>query len=290
MTDSTRMVHCDVRNSGEGAADGTVLGGKPSRPVMFTYAIEGVMDRRKMLLVLAAVIAALGTMLVWLYVRGAEGRAQEQFESVNVIVAKQDIAAGETFADASEAGKLEKKAVPANVRLTGAQDDLQGLKGKVALTTIYAGEQLIDAKWGGIGDIDVTSKVIAIPKGKMAVTVNLTDPQRVAGFVQPGSEVMVFVSVEPEKTRTWFSRTLLRRVTVLGVGETSTVTSTKTTSEGESTTTPLPQTLVTLAVDQTQAERLQWGTNFGILGLGLLTDDTKISKTPRVIEPNLDNE
>lgn len=248
------------------------------------------MDRRKMLLVLAAVIAALGTMLVWLYVRGAEGRAQEQFESVNVIVAKQDIAAGETFADASEAGKLEKKAVPANVRLTGAQDDLQGLKGKVALTTIYAGEQLIDAKWGGIGDIDVTSKVIAIPKGKMAVTVNLTDPQRVAGFVQPGSEVMVFVSVEPEKTRTWFSRTLLRRVTVLGVGETSTVTSTKTTSEGESTTTPLPQTLVTLAVDQTQAERLQWGTNFGILGLGLLTDDTKISKTPRVIEPNLDNE
>lgn len=256
---------------------------------MFTYAKEGVMDRRKILLVLAAVIAALGTMLVWLYVRGAEGRAQEQFESVNVIVARQDIAPGETFAAASQAGKFEKKAVPANTVLTGAQQDLQGLDGEVALTTIYAGEQVTDAKWGGTGDVDVTSKVIAIPKGKMAVTVNLTDPQRVAGFVQPGSEVAVFLSVEDGQPSKW-ARTLLRRVTVLGVGDTSTVTATKTTAEGESTTQPIPQTLVTLAVDQKQGERLQWGTNFGILGLGLLTGDTELSKTPRVIEPNVDNE
>jgi pilus assembly protein CpaB len=253
---------------------------------MFTYAKEGVMDRRRILLVLAAVIAALGTMLVWLYVRGAEGRAQEQFESVNVIVATQEIAPGETFAAAQQAGKFDQKKVPANTVLTGAQDDLQGLDGTVALTTVYPGEQLISAKWGGTGDIDVTSKVIAIPKGKMAVTVNLTDPQRVAGFVQPGSQATVFVSVEDGK----WSRTLLRRVTVLGVGDTSTVTATETTPEGESTSQPIPQTLVTLAVDQTQAERLQWGTNFGILGLGLLTDDTKLSKTPRVVEPNLDNE
>jgi pilus assembly protein CpaB len=246
-------------------------------------------DRRKILLVLAAVIAALGTMLVWLYVRGAEGRAQEQFESVNVIVATQEIAPGETFAAARAAGKFDQTKVPANTVLAGANDDLQSLEGTVALTTIYAGEQVIDAKWGGSGDIDVTSKVIAIPEGKMAVTVNLTDPQRVAGFVQPGSEVAVFVSVS-DGPPSAYSRTLLQRVTVIGVGNTSTVTATRTTPDGESTSQPIPQTLVTLAVDQKQAERLQWGTNFGILALGLINDNTEISKTPKVIEPNLATE
>lgn len=253
---------------------------------MFTYAKEGVMDRRKILLVLAAVIAALGTMLVWLYVRGAEGRAQEQFESVNVIVARQDIAPGETFAAASQAGKFEKKAVPANTVLTGAQQDLQGLDGEVALTTIYAGEQVIDAKWGGTGDVDVTSKVIAIPKGKMAITVNLTDPQRVAGFVQPGSEVAVFASIELENGYK-YTETLLQKVTVIGVGDTSTVSSTKTTPDGESTTQPIPQTLVTLALDQKQAQRVTFGTNFGILGLALVNDDTQLSRTARVDDKNL---
>lgn len=244
------------------------------------------MDRRKILLVLAAVIAALGTMLVWLYVRGAEGRAQEQFESVNVIVATQEIAPGETFAAASQAGKFEKRSVPANTVLPGAQDDLQGLDGEVALTTIYAGEQIIDAKWGGTGDVDVTSKVIAIPKGKMAVTVNLTDPQRVAGFVQPGSDVAVFISVQDDVPQP-YSRTLLQKVTVLGVGDTSTLTPPRTSEDGEAAGEPVPQTLVTLAVDQKQAERLQWGTNFGILALGLVDDNTDLSKTPKVIEPTL---
>src|SRR3546814_2594771 len=46
---------------------------------------EGVMDRRKILLVLAAVIAALGTLLVFLYVQGADDRAKEDIEAVEVL-------------------------------------------------------------------------------------------------------------------------------------------------------------------------------------------------------------
>ncbi len=248
------------------------------------------MDRRKILLVLAAVIAALGTLLVWLYVRGAEGRAQAQYDTVNVIVATQDIAPGETFAAASQAGKFAKKAVPANTRLDGAQTDLQELDGTVALTSIYAGEQVIERKWGGSGDVDVTSKVIAIPKGKMAITVNLTDPQRVAGFVQPGSEVAVFVSVDDQKADTFYTRLLEPKVTVLGVGDTSTITKTKTKPDGESTTEPVPQTLVTLAVDQHEAERITWGTTWGMLSLALVNDDSALSKAPRVVEKNLGSE
>lgn len=246
------------------------------------------MDRRKILLILAAVIAALGTMLVWLYVRGAEDRAQQQYETVEVIVAKQDIAAGESFNAASQAGKFVKKEIPRDNLLSGYQTDLTGLEDLVALAPVYAGEQIIAPKWGGTGDVDVTSEVLAIPEGMLAITVNLTDPQRVAGFVRPGSQVAVFISVEPEKAPLHYSRTLIQRATVLGVGDTSTITSTKAAPDGETTTqVVIPQTLVTLAVTQKEAERITWGTNFGILALGLINDKTELSKTPKVIEPTL---
>lgn len=243
------------------------------------------MDRRKILLILAAVVAALGTMLVWLYVRGAEGRAQEQFDTVKVIVATQDIAPGESFTAASQAGKFEKRDIPQNVKLTGAQTDLNGLDGTVALTPIYANEQIISAKWGGTGDVDVTAKVLAIPKGKVAVSVNLTDAARVAGFVTPGSEVAVLVAVGDGGAG--YTHTLISPITVLGVGGTSTITSTTTSKDGESTTEPIPQTLVTLAVTQRQAEQLLWSSSYGQISFALVNKESDLGNTPRVAEQNL---
>ena len=66
----------------------------------------------------------------------------------------------------------------------------------------------------------------------MAISVNLTDPARVAGFVNPGSEVTIFMSgTDPASTEP-FTRMLLDRVTVLGVGSTTPTTTTTTTEEG----------------------------------------------------------
>lgn len=243
------------------------------------------MDRRKILLILAAVIAALGTMLVWLYVRGAEDRAQQQYESVEVIVATQDIAAGETFAAASQAGKFEKREVPQNTLLTGAQKTLGTMDGLVALTPIYSGEQVISAKWGGTGDVDVTAKVLAIPEGKVAVSVNLTDAARVSGFVTPGSEVAIIVAIGDGQAG--YTRTVIERVTVLGVGATSTVTSTTTSKEGESTTEPLPQTLVTVAVSQREAEKILWASSYGEVSFALVNQSSELAKTPKLAESDL---
>jgi pilus assembly protein CpaB len=239
------------------------------------------MDRRKILLILAAMIAALGTLLVFLYVQGAEGRAKEDFEAVEVIVATQDIPQGETFADAS--AKFEKREVPKDSLLSGAKTNLDGLDGLVALTPIYAGEQIIQAKWGGSSDVDVTANVLAIPKGKVAIAVNLTDPARVAGFVNPGSQVAILVKIEEGR----YTRTMLNRITVLGVGSTSTVTTTKTSDEGESSTESIPQTLMTLAVTQKEAEKLYWGSSFGELSFALVNKDSDLARSGPVGEPNL---
>lgn len=244
------------------------------------------MDRRKILLILAAMIAALGTLLVFLYVQGAESRAKEDFESVEVLVATQDIAQGETFEDAS--GKFEKRDVPQDSVLDDALTSLESLDGLVALTPIYEGEQVIQAKWGGSAEVDVTANVLAIPKGKVAASVNLTDPARVSGFVQPGSEVAIVVTIDDDKAPIAYSRTLVRKATVLAVGATSTVTSTKTNDEGESETEQIPQTLMTVALTQKEAEKVFWGASFGEeLSFALINNESVVGPTQPVNEPNL---
>ncbi len=65
------------------------------------------MDRRKLLLVVAAVIAVLGVALVFVYAKGADTRAAEKFDTVEVLVANKKINPGESFDDALESGKFE---------------------------------------------------------------------------------------------------------------------------------------------------------------------------------------
>ncbi|MBD8869156.1 Flp pilus assembly protein CpaB [Nocardioides donggukensis] len=243
------------------------------------------MDRRKILLVVAALIAALGTMLVFLYVQGADTRAKENVASVEVLKAVQPIQLGEAFDDAAAAGKFQLEEVPKDQKLDGAQTNLSALSGQVATTQILPNEQIVADRWAG--SADPVSGVLAIPDGLMAVSVNLTDPARVAGFVNPGSEVSILLSASNPATQTGYARTLLQRVFVLGVGQTSTITSTKVTEEGEETTEQLPATLMTLAVDQEQAERIAYAANNGELSFGLLTEKSKVDKTPGITFANL---
>ena len=70
------------------------------------------MGRRTILLIVAAVVAVLGAGMVFLYVQGADDRAQAEQAPVEVLKAIAQIEPGETLADAQAAGKLELQAVP----------------------------------------------------------------------------------------------------------------------------------------------------------------------------------
>ena len=148
------------------------------------------MDRRKLLLVAAAIVAALGAVLVFLYVRGADLRAEAEYDTRDVLKVVTLIEQGETIEDAAAAGKIALEAVPSNQVLPDALASTSTLTGQVAITNIYPGEQIISSKFGGAAE----SSALPIKEGDMAISVNLTDPARVAGFVNPGSEVAIFVS------------------------------------------------------------------------------------------------
>ena len=84
-----------------------------------------------------------------------------------------------------------------------------------------------------------------------------------------------------------YAQLLLERVKVLGIGATSTITSTTTSDEGAQTTEQVPQTLMTLAVSESDAKRIFYAVSNGTISVGLLTKDTTPQKAPAVTEQNL---
>ena len=152
------------------------------------------MARRSILLSVAFAIAALGTAMIILYVQGVDARATEGQQRVEVLTATDVIEVGESVADAQAAGKLEKTDVVRDDMVEGALSSTASIDEQVALDTIYPGQQIIGQQFGDPG----SEETLTIPDDKLAVSVELTDPARVAGFVNPGSWVAIFASGDPE--------------------------------------------------------------------------------------------
>lgn len=175
------------------------------------------MDRRRILLVVAVIVAALGAGLVFIYAQDAEDRAAEKLETQNVLVATQLISPGESASDAANAGKLLSKAVPRDELIVGSTNEGSDFTSTVALTTIYPGEQLLTQKFGSIDQVAAETGLV-VPEGLTATAITLDDTSRISGFTPAGTRVGVFItgtfagSAEPEV------RVLFKEVLILANG------------------------------------------------------------------------
>ncbi len=250
------------------------------------------MGRRSVLLIVAIVIAALGATLVFLYVQGINDRAVADQQPVKVLSATSQIESGETIEAAQSAGKLDLVDIPRANVLPGALTSTDSLAGEIALTTIYPGEQILPGRFGVPG----SRQTLTIPDGTMAISIQLDDPNRVAGFVVPGSKVAIFNSADTStasgstsgsSTVGQFTRVLLPEVEVIGVGTTTILNTTTTDPSGAQTTEQIPSTILTLALTQDQAERVIFAKSNGTLTLGLLNDKSRVRSGPGVSSSNL---
>ena len=222
------------------------------------------MGRRTLLLIAALVVAALGTILIIVYVQSVKHDVYSDAEPVQVLVATQQVATGTTAADASGAGAFELQTLPQSAVAEGALPDISIIADQSALTTIFPGQQILAQMFGQPQSVSGLS----VAKGKIAMSVQLGDPERVAGFVVPGSDVTIFWTDQNGDTMT-----ILPNVEVLGTGTTTLSTQT-TTDSGESTTSEIPQAILTLQTDQKQAQRIINAQANGELYFGLLGQDT----------------
>jgi pilus assembly protein CpaB len=132
-----------------------------------------------------------------------------------------------------------------------------------------------------------------VPKGKIAVSVLLNIAPQVAGNVQPGDKVAVFAMVKQKDTHYpdnlhKFTVLLIPKATVITVGEAPATTATPIPTASPSpspspnpsdtaTETTLQRYVVTLAVDQADAELLITGAGDNSLYLGKLGANATMS-------------
>jgi pilus assembly protein CpaB len=268
--------------------------------------------RRVLTVTLALLLAVLGTVGVLAYVHGANARAVAGMKAVATLVAQQPIPAGTSASTALHEGLLASQQLPASSVPSDAVSSITpDISSLVMSANVPAGQLLLRpmlvtaAQATGAG-------TLAIPKGMVAVTIPLCLPQAVAGYVQPGSEVAVFDTYSPTKLNVQencsassqshqasaqgavLTRVVLPRVLVLSVGSapasgTNGNSESNNSAEASSTTAGTSgPVLVTMAVNQANAERLILLTETGVSYLALLTPSSHTifdAATAPVIHP-----
>jgi pilus assembly protein CpaB len=225
------------------------------------------MGRRTLLLIASLLVAALGTALVWLYVQGADRRAEGRYEFVKVWVARQDIPSGTDSATLRT--KVEQRDFFVVSKPDGAVTNLEDVNKKVVRGTIHAGEPLVAAQFGTTAD---SPDLIGQDPKLMAISVQLADPNRVAGFLRPGSKVAVFL-IDPSYVAAAEGqhrvRMIIPTVTVLTTGSTQTVAQ-PTDKAASGAAEQVSTAIVTLQVSQDDATKLMLGQKSGDLYFTLL--------------------
>jgi pilus assembly protein CpaB len=256
------------------------------------------------MLLAAAVLACLSVVAVVAYAAGADRRAVEGKKGTWVLLATGTIPSGTTGAQIRSRRLVRQVLMPAETVPSGALPKLDASLDARKLNADLQPDQMLLSRQFTSGSGKTAARptpTFAVPRSRLAVSVELGIAPQVAGNVKRGDRVTVFVTVpkneteeNPQKTRV-----LLPTVSVISVGESlppnvrlhlapsggasdAPSVSPSPTASDETVTTE--RYVVTLAVTPSQAEELVNGYNRGRLHLGLLGPGTKVTATPTIIE------
>ena len=237
---------------------------------------------RRLLAVLAALLlAAVGTVVLTAYVRGADERALEGMESVEVLVVAEPIAAGTPGEDLGDL--VDTELVPAKSAVEGRVRTLGEIAGRVADVDLEPGEQLLAARFVSPDDLGTPGTVPA-PEGMSEISV-LLDPQRAAGGrLAAGDTVGVYLSLVFEDG-TSTTHAVQHSVLVTQVQGATAV------PDGDvqeaAAQTPVAALMVTLAVVSRDAEQIVFGQEHGTLWLALEPEGADTSGTEVLTQGNV---
>ena len=239
------------------------------------------MNRRIALVAVAVVLALVGTFAVYNYAHHADQRAIAKTRSVTVLVAQKGVPAGTSWGDVLKGNYLQQEKVPVDSAPSSAISSLAASVPveEVATADISAGQIVLRQTFG---EKSVTTGILAIPAGKLAISVTMASNADVAGFVQNGSEIAIFSTFKlaPAKTSTaskaavggadlYATKLLFARVDVVATSQAppGDLNGSKANANGNA-----GGVLVTLALTQAQAERIILAQQVGQLYLGLLSN------------------
>jgi pilus assembly protein CpaB len=223
-------------------------------------------------------LSVLSGLSIYTYTSGVESRLRSSQQTTAVLIALQQIPIGTALGSVINQGYIEEKQFPQEAVPTQALSSVNASKSDlVALQTLQPGQLLLQNNFGVSA---ANTGALVIPDGQLAVTVSLSDPARVASFLQPGSEITIFVTGQSGNTK--YTQVLIPRTQVLAVG--SQVLPTPDGASGGNT-----SALITVAVTPLQAKRLVHASQTLSLYFGLRTAGVDFGSSTPVTDDSLFN-
>lgn len=150
---------------------------------------------RNVPLILALLLggATFAGVLTWLPGMAGDGPTDE-VETVAVLVAADDLAAGEKLEDKL----LQVVQVPPSTVAAGALTSTDAAAGQVLRYPVSAGEQILASKLVGSERPDATGLAFVVPSGMRAVSVPISEVTSAGGLIVPGDRVDVLAAVKDD--------------------------------------------------------------------------------------------
>ncbi len=186
---------------------------------------------------------------VFVYTSGIESRMRSEQKLVPTLMARQAIPVGVSLSSAFSSGLIEIREV---AKQTLPSESISAVDSKngalVALHELQPGQFITTPNFG----IRATNtSALKIPQGLLAITVTIGEPEKVATFLQPGSEIAIFGTADSNTGggKTKITKVLFPRVQVLAVGN-------QLVANNSSQAPAASSNLITLAVSPAQAIKL----------------------------------
>ncbi|QYJ08008.1 Flp pilus assembly protein CpaB [Qipengyuania flava] len=243
------------------------------------------MDRKKLVLLIGALIVAVGTALVARSMFAgasaptADAAAQVEPQGPKVLVAQRALPVGTIITADAMGFQLWPEELVQDAYFLDGEADMSKLLGTVVRHPITAGEPVTQGSLVAPGDRGFLAA--ALSPGMRAITVPVTAQSGVAGFVFPGDRVDMVLTQQVEGTdgtNLKASETILRNLRVLATDQ-STVSET---AEDGSTVVKAFRT-VTLEVTPVIAEKVAVAQTIGTLSLSLRSLADNQSELERAI-------
>jgi pilus assembly protein CpaB len=235
--------------------------------------------------VLAFVLAAVGTGVLVKYVDSARAEAVADEAQVNVLIVESAVDKGTPAAEL--AAKVRTAPVPARLRSTDAVTELAELGDLRATVDLLPGEQVVKGRFAQAG----TALRGKAPDGLLQVTITVDAAQAIGGNLRAGDTVGVLLSFEaadlvaggkaPETTHLELHKLTVTNVQVAGQA-----------AEAAKAGDEVPAAiggkyLVTLAVTAPQAEQIVFATQNGTIWLAAEPKDAPTDGTKLVDRGNV---
>ncbi|MBG6226205.1 pilus assembly protein CpaB [Arthrobacter sp. CAN_A2] len=223
--------------------------------------------------VAAVVLGLLGAMMLFGYAQGAEARAVQGLDPVEVLAVATEVPAGTPTEDLMRF--LTTKTFPASAVNPSALRDLDSSGGKVTSADLLPGEQLLAERLVDPQDAELTGRP-DVPEGLQEVSFALDPGRALGGNVKPGDAVGVFIStsvdpapagLEPRMTQLVLHRILITSVQRAPVEPVDPAATPEEQARAEAEALPSGSLMLTVAVTEDQATRIIFGNEFGTIWL-----------------------